>query len=44
MALSSFSSLATRLFHGLDPETAHEAAIETLALGMGPTAPKDVPA
>ncbi|GBR19550.1 quinone-dependent dihydroorotate dehydrogenase [Asaia spathodeae] len=44
MAPSPFSRLATKLFHGLDPEAAHEAAIETLALGLGPTAPKDVPA
>ncbi|GBQ83697.1 quinone-dependent dihydroorotate dehydrogenase [Asaia krungthepensis] len=44
MAFSPLSSLATRLIHGLDPEHAHEAAIEALALGMGPTAPRDVPA
>ncbi|WP_336762360.1 quinone-dependent dihydroorotate dehydrogenase [Asaia sp. VD9] len=44
MTFSPFSTLATRLIHGLDPEHAHEAAIEALALGMGPTAPRDVPA
>lgn len=44
MAISPFSHLATKLFHGLDPESAHEAAIESLALGLGPTAPKDLPA
>lgn len=41
---SLISTLGTRLFHGLDPEAAHEAAIEALALGLGPSASKDVPA
>lgn len=44
MAHSFLSTLGTKLFHGLDPETAHEAAIEALSLGLGPSAPKDVPA
>ncbi|WP_122049621.1 quinone-dependent dihydroorotate dehydrogenase [Asaia bogorensis] len=44
MARAFLSTLSTRMFHGLDPETAHEAAIEALALGLGPSAAKDVPA
>ena len=34
--MSFVHRLATRALHGIDPETAHRAAIEGLALGLGP--------
>ncbi|KXV33618.1 dihydroorotate dehydrogenase [Gluconobacter thailandicus] len=36
--------LATPFLHRFDPETAHELAINSMALGLGGSAPKDVPA
>jgi dihydroorotate dehydrogenase len=39
--MSVVHDLATRALHGLDPETAHRAAIEGLALGLGPRARAD---
>ena len=34
--MSAFHDFATRALRGLDPETAHRAAVESMALGLGP--------
>jgi dihydroorotate dehydrogenase len=39
--MSRLHDLATRALHALDPETAHRAAVEGLALGLGPRARAD---
>ncbi len=34
--MSALHDIATRAMHALDPETAHRAAVESMALGLGP--------
>ncbi len=34
--MSALHDIATRALHALDPETAHRAAVESMALGLGP--------
>lgn len=39
--MSIAHDLAARMMHALDPETAHRAAVEAMALGLGPRARPD---
>ncbi|WP_029604196.1 quinone-dependent dihydroorotate dehydrogenase [Kozakia baliensis] len=44
MTVPLLAPIATSLLQRFEPETAHEIAIQSLALGLGAAAPRDVPA